>query len=377
MRAKAGSQGFVMVSVAILLVVLLAFAALAIDVGMFFTSRTAAQRAADAAALAGAFTFVASPTAIQPNTARSNALDVALNSKIMGHSILAANVNVQVDVPNRRVTVDLAHTEGSFFANVLGISSAHIAVEGVAEASPNAVGSACAKPWFIPNTMLSSSALCGTGNACAANEVMILPDGTVNQAFVNQFVGTQSTIKPGNPQNSLTPGQFYAVRLGDSAGGNDYRTNIATCASQLVTCQKTYGVEPGNMIGPTKQGVVDLIGSPPDTWDPNNPNANNEYLFIRPDGTKTTTSNSLVVAPIWDVCAMGAYCDSHGNFQLPDNGATIQIPVVGFALLFLDGVSGNDVMAHLLGVFGCGSMPVPNDQVTGPFSVPVRLVRAP
>jgi len=364
-----------MVSVAILLVVLVAFAALAIDVGMFYTSRTAAQRAADAAALAGALTFVASPMAIQPNTAQSHALDVALNSKIMGHSNLAGTVAVQVDVPNRRVTVNLSHTEGSYFANVLGISSANIGVQAIAEASPVAVGSSCAKPWFIPNTFLSSNQLCGTGNACANNEVMILPDGTVNQAFVNQHVGTQRTVKPGNPQNALTPGQFYAVRLGDSAGGNDYRTNIATCPGQLVTCQKIYGVEPGNMIGPTKQGVLDLIGNPPDTWDPANPTANNEFLFIRPDGTKTPTSDSLVVAPIWDVCSMGAFCDSHGNFQLPNNGATIQIPVVGFALMFLDGVQGNDVLAHLIGVFGCGSMPVTNDQVTGPWSVPVRLIR--
>ncbi|MFB3903044.1 MAG: pilus assembly protein TadG-related protein [Acidobacteriota bacterium] len=377
MRANAGSQGFVMVSVAILLIVLLGFAALAIDVGMFYTSRTAAQRAADTAALAGAFTFVASPSAPQPATARSHALDVALNSKIMGHSILAANVNVTV--VNRQVTVDIAHVEGSFFAKVLGISSANIAVRAIAEAFPNAVGSACAKPWFIPNTLLSSNALCGTGNACASNEVMILPDGTVNQTFVNQYVGVQRTIKPGNPQNALTPGQFYAVRLGDSAGGNDYRTNIASCPGELVTCQKTYGVEPGNMIGPTNQGVLELIGSPPDRWDDTNPAPpppeGYEYQFIRPDNTTTTTSNSLVVAPIWDVCSMGAYCDAMDRFQLPDGGATIQIPVVGFALLFLDGVSGNDVLAHLLGVFPCGSTPITNDEVTGPYSVPVRLIR--
>ena len=85
---------------------------------------------------------------------------------------------------------------------------------------------------------------------------MILPNGTVNHAFVDPLLGTQRTIKPGNPQNALTPGQFFAIRLGDSSGGNDYRTNIATCASQIVTCQNLYSVEPGNMIGPTKQGVL-------------------------------------------------------------------------------------------------------------------------
>jgi len=81
------------------------------------------------------------------------------------------------------------------------------------------------------------------------------------------------------------------------------------------------------------------------------------------------------VAPIWDVCSLGAYCDSNGRFQLPASGANIQIPVVGFALLFIDGVAGNDVTAHLVGVFGCGLVPPPDPNVTGPFSVPVRLVR--
>ncbi len=375
MRAKTETKGFVMITIALLLVILLAFGALAIDVGMFYASRTAAQHAADSAALAGAYTFVGSSTAPQPATAQSQALNVALNTKIMSSSILAGDVTVQVDVPNQRVTVDITHTERAYLFSVLGISSGNIKVQAVAEAALNAVGTGCAKPWFIPNTMLSTAALCGTTSACASNQVMILSDGTVNHPFIDPLLGTVWTIKPGNPQNALTPGQFFAIRLGDSAGGNDYRTNIATCAAQIVTCQNSYGVEPGNMIGPTKQGVLDLIGNPPDTW----AGFVNGVPTFQPGsgGPTTTSSRSLVVAPIWDVCSMGAYCDSHGNFQLPSSGATIQIPVVGFALMFIDGISGNDVFAHLLGVFGCGSVPVGNPQVTGPFSVPVRLVRAP
>ncbi len=46
-------KGYVLVMVAALLVVFLGFAALGIDVGVLYSSRTAAQSAADAAALAG------------------------------------------------------------------------------------------------------------------------------------------------------------------------------------------------------------------------------------------------------------------------------------------------------------------------------------
>jgi len=376
MRAKAEKKGFVIITVALLLVILLAFSSLAIDVGMFYAARPAAQHSADSAALAGAYTFVFAGMAPQPSTAQSHALNAALNSKIMASSILAGDVTIQVDVPNQRVTVDIAHTERAYLFSVLGISSGSIRVQAVAEAALNAVGTGCAKPWFIPNTMLSSAGLCGTGSACATNQVMILPNGGgVNHAFVDQYLGQPWTIKPGNPQASLAPGQFYAIRLGDSTGGSDYRTNIATCASQIVTCQNTYGVEPGNMIGPTMQGVLDLIGNPPDTW---NGFVNGVPTFNPGSGgPATVSSRSVVVAPIWDICSMGAYCDSHGNFRLPDTGATLQIPVVGFALMFIQGVQGNDVVALLLDIFDCGSLPPANDQVTGPFSVPVRLVRAP
>ncbi len=52
-------RGYIIVTTAMLLVVFLGFGALAIDVGLLYSARTSAQRAADAAALAGAFTFVA------------------------------------------------------------------------------------------------------------------------------------------------------------------------------------------------------------------------------------------------------------------------------------------------------------------------------
>src|SRR5215468_3081304 len=59
-------EGFVLVTVACILVALLAFVALGIDVGVLYGARTSAQEVADAAALAGAFTFITQPTASQP-----------------------------------------------------------------------------------------------------------------------------------------------------------------------------------------------------------------------------------------------------------------------------------------------------------------------
>jgi hypothetical protein len=359
--------GYVVVTVAMLLVVFLGFGALATDVGILLSARTAAQAAADAGALAGAFTFVTNTSAAQPSTAYDHAMSTALSNDILAQSITAPEVTVNVDVGNRRVTVDINRTQGTFLARALGVDSADIGVRAIAEASPEALAAFCAKPWFIPNTIIGDPSQTPCEN-CNLGQVLIDGNGVVTQFGLDQIAADAPfTIKPGNPQAALGPGQFYAIRMGDSTGGNDYRTNIYTCSPEVLSCQAVYGAEPGNMIGPTKQGVNELIGSPPDVY-----YGVGEYLT---SSGMSNTSRSLIVAPIWDVCLLPGFCPAN---KLPDNGANVQIPVRGFALIFIDGVQGNDVIAHLVGISGCGAGGPPlGSEVTGPYSVPVRLVRLP
>src|SRR5216117_98146 len=163
-------KGFVLVVLALLLVALIGFLGLAVDIGVLYSARTSAQEVADAAALAGAFTFINDTQSPQPQTASSDALQVALNNSILGQPVAAGNVNVNVDVGNRRVTVDVQSTQNTYFARALGVQTANVGVEAVAEAAQYATGSACAKPWFIPNTAFSTSNACP---ACGANDVMI------------------------------------------------------------------------------------------------------------------------------------------------------------------------------------------------------------
>ena len=85
-------KGYVIVTTALLLVVLLGFGALAVDVGLLYSARTAAQRAADAAALAGAFTFVVNPASAQPSTAYDNAMSTALSNNIRNYLIFKYSV---------------------------------------------------------------------------------------------------------------------------------------------------------------------------------------------------------------------------------------------------------------------------------------------
>src|SRR2546422_9515932 len=152
MNTSKKQKGFVLVVLALLLVVLIGFLALAVDVGILYSARTSAQEVADAAALAGAFTFINDTQSPQPQTASDNALQVAINNSILGQPVAAADVNVNVDYANRRVTVDVQSTRKTYFARALGVQTADVGVQAVAEAAKYSTGSACIKPWFIPNT---------------------------------------------------------------------------------------------------------------------------------------------------------------------------------------------------------------------------------
>src|SRR5437773_12099543 len=136
MNTSRKQKGFVLVVLALLLVVLIGFLALAVDVGVLYSARTSAQEVADAAALAGAFTFINDTKSPQPQTASDNAVQVAINNSILGQPIAAGDVNVNVDYANRRVKVDVQSTQNTYFAKAFGVQTANVGVEAGAEAAP-------------------------------------------------------------------------------------------------------------------------------------------------------------------------------------------------------------------------------------------------
>src|SRR5262245_35152995 len=129
-------EGFVLIVVAGLLIVLIAFVALGVDTGVLYSARTSAQQVADAAALAGAFTFVNNSTAVdKAGTATDAATQVALNNSILGKGIVAADVTVTPDVAARKVTVVVQTTQDTYFAKAIGKSTAVVRVTAIAEAA--------------------------------------------------------------------------------------------------------------------------------------------------------------------------------------------------------------------------------------------------
>ena len=71
-------------------------------------------------------------------------------------------------------------------------------------------------------------------------------------------------------------------------------------------------------------------------------------------------------------CRSGAKFDGHSMREaMVYSCATVQI--IGFAAFFLDGIQGNDVVAHLINVSSCGASG--GDPGGTVLSIPLRLVR--
>jgi hypothetical protein len=365
-------RGMTLVLVAMCILVFLGIAALAVDVGVLYTARTSAQHAADAGALAGAFTFVDNPLAPQPATAVDAAVRIANQNNVLGTPAGVTAADVTVDLPNRRVTVVASRNASRgnaitlYFARVLGLTTSDIGASATAEASTTPTGGRCIKPIYIPNTALSLRSDAAT--ACTKGEIMFNPaNGQLSawmQAQPNQGFGALITLKPNSPANALSPSQFYALDLG--SGANTYQCVWSSCLNDpacganqsIVQCGSQYPVETGNMVGPTKQGVNALIGNPPDTW-------GGIGDYISPSGTASSTSGSLTVAPVWDNCAQTINPGTNGQ----------QVTIIGFVEIFVDGVQGQNVVGHVVNPMGCSGNG--GGTGTGPFATPIRLVQAP
>ena len=394
-NGKQTEGGYVLVTVAGMLIVLVTFTALAVDSGILFADRTQSQRAADAAALAGALTFVVDTKSSQPATAEDHARATAVKNTVMGVPIDAAQVDVCVgagspgactpDPSLKRVKVTITRQEPTFFAKIWGASWMNVTtrVEAIAEASNAPTSAKCLKPFFIPNTSFAPvSAGSNSCTACASANVLV--DGSTNPpsktAFAQGLIdnSTSFILKPQDPHDALVPSQFYMVDLPSNDGNtgkNGYQDNIVTCLNTATICRDSYNVLTGNTTGPTRAGINTLIGNPPrDTYV-------NVGQYQYPDGTTHDTSKALVVAPIWNPCTTNlpdgtAFCPGG---QFPSGGGTNVPPlsIVGFALLFVDSVDNQEgVHAHLVDILACGP-DISDPDGSSAYSVPLRLIQPP
>ena len=294
MKAKIREQnGSILVITAVMIMVMMLFAAMAIDVGSLLTARNQLQVAVDASALAGAAGLLKDQT-----QAINMAIAIAANNTCVEQPVVVASGDISFSTSNR-IRVHGTHPVNLNFARVIGMNTVN--VEAVAEAEiGKIIGTRGMRPWAIPD--------------------MEWP------------IGTPVMLKSGSlGAPSSKPGHFYPVNFPPLntgtpiTGAKAYEENIALGSQNFVEIGDQLQVEPGNQIGPTKHGINELISQDPYAY------YDEGFGTIQGSLFPGNSSPRIVKIPLFD------------PDYPPDSGRNY-LDVIGLASFFVMGLQGNDVI---------------------------------
>lgn len=203
-------KGVTNVLVIISMVVILGFTALVVDIGLILLERNKLENAADAAALAGAQEL---PT--NPNKAIEKAKEYAV---INGADL--AKTSIVIKENNSRIQVNIDNDVDFIFAKVLGNDKTNVVA----------------------------------GSAAIVGPVKEVYDGIRPFVIEDQTLtyGQRVVLKEGAGEGDN--GNYGPVSLGGN-GANVYRNNIKYGYNGKLRVGDIIYTEPGNMSGPTIQGV--------------------------------------------------------------------------------------------------------------------------
>lgn len=270
-------RGAAIVQVAVAVLGLTAFSVLVIDYGVVWVARRQAQNAADAGAHGGAVSLAFEDSEGHP-IAIARAADIARSNQILGQ---APSVVPETDISfptcpdgtNSCIKVDVYRSPDrgnalpAFFGPLIGVTSQRVRATATAQAMiANQVN--CLKPWAVadkweevdtPPWQQGSEYTPGTdiyppswGSAPGSGFRVFNADGTC----CGPDYGLHLVLKYGEMNKEWSAGWFMALAL-EGPGGNLYREAIKGCPNVPYQIGDTLEVstEPGNMVGPTQQGV--------------------------------------------------------------------------------------------------------------------------
>ena len=404
-------RGAVLVNMAIAMLGLISFSALVVDYGVLWAARRQAQNAADAGAMAAAMSM-AFVNLDDHNLARSSALAGARANYIWGAvpDITDADVTFPVCPPgspgagtNACVRVDVFRNQRAggnplptIFGRLVGVADQGVKATATAEVLYGD-SSTCVKPWAIPDKWEEHAPTTtvwdpddeftryATGGALLspADFYQRPGPGAINNGAGTGFTsssvglggsdyGLQITLKDGNSHAAIAPGWYFPVVVDpDCVGGDCYRDAISGCANVQYGPGNSLTNEPGNMIGPTSQGVQALIDQDPGAswYDPDGdggPDRGYVTGGCLAAGT-CTKSPRLVAVPVFDV-------DEYDLGKASGRQDIVITKIMGF---FIERMDGNDVVGRLCfypgepRISGTGTAGPPGSQ----FIVIVALVR--
>jgi hypothetical protein len=377
---RSDREGQTLAVVAVSMVALLAIMSLGIDLGMAYTARAEAQRVADATALAGASVFwEEAPTEA---LAKVRALEFATQNFVRNRPVAEDDVEVWVEFDKAKVWARVERTGlPTWFARFIGQD--HLTVSAIAAASVMDTNAAkCLKPWAVIDLFHDKK----IDGSVPPDDVLYDPDeghwyAPNNSDHIDNAAepptgyganeddfGREMVIKAQNPNdpNVPQPGVFLPIRLpddpgqeqcftggGGSAGASPYRNNICGCNRTPISIGQELPIQPGNMVGPTSQGIAGLLGEEPRTleWRGKNETDKKGDCCLPPgvvdaaDRKGPLVTQSPLIAPMILI----------GPDQITASGMQT-VKVTNLVLFFIEGMEGSG----------------PNQRVVGRFFGPVK-----
>ena len=372
-RLHADESGMSYVFIGMGMMAFLSASMLAIDVGMLMTSRNQAQNSADAGALAGAtalyFEDWDNRTASGP--AVTGAMRGATENAVMGGQVAIAptDVTFPLDPTGQptRVRVQVERTVDTLIGRFFNILTADIPANATAEAS-KANAMSCVKPFTIPDKWIekqtpgwdvndSYDAYDNKSQPLVDPDIYIPADQPGYTGYsMDADRGARLMIRAGTG-NQIMPSFYFSLAIGGITGGSEYEWNIANCNTTLMKWGEPLVQEPGNMMGPTVDGVRDLIARDPGAyWDVSSRSVK---------GSAFSHSPRVFPIPLYDP----KYYDEGKR-----NGRMADLKVANWIGFFLEDVQANNIWGRITpiaGVLDKNAGPAPD----GVFPRAIRLVQ--
>jgi len=305
---RTGNRGQTLLVFLAGLLAMLGIAALGIDAGYLYTVRHELQRCTDAGALAGASAFLSGKWADGATRAVADARARTFAAKDrVAAALLSPGSEVAVAFPApERVRVDATRNVNLFFARLFIGPTKTVTAYSVAEASVVDTNVKGLKPWGIPYPWEDAN-----GNDLFDPGETVHRDCPEGVSDPSRYFcpGTRVILKIGTPKNSpknpnglpslqQESGHFFALAL-DGTGASVYRDTIANGSDTPVTVGDAVTLEPGNMVGPTRQGTSALINADADSQWSEATNLPESSRYHSDDGS-WMNSPRVIRIPIYD-----------------------------------------------------------------------------
>ena len=268
-RLAESERGTTLILVGLAVFVLMGMSVFVLDYGVLWLARRQAQNAADAGALAGAvaraYDEPANPPAANGIT-RQSVVNAAQANQVFGAAPVVGPADwscpsfVAGAGPTDCVRVDVSRSGlPTFFAPIFGVGSQ--SVQATATAQVLAANTTdCLKPWVIEDKFTGPHGPNGLFDPAVDTYVAPSSSAPGTGYSVPNDYGTHVVFHA----DSSVPSFYFDIVL-SCTGGSCLSNAIANCdpSTQTYSIGDPVVAEPGNKVGPTRNGVDGLIAHDP------------------------------------------------------------------------------------------------------------------